>query len=62
MKTHKCDDCAENFTQKGNMMTHINSVHNDRKDHKCDTCGKLFSRAQTLIIHINAVRGQKGHK
>ena len=42
-KNHNCDLCGKAFSELGNLMKHINVVHNGQKDQKCDFCGKAFS-------------------
>ena len=45
------------------MKTHINLVHNGKKDHNCDSCGKSFSQAEDLKRHIYSVHnGKKDYK
>ena len=49
-KIHACQHCEETFTEKFNLKTHINDVHERTKRFKCD-CNKEFSRLHNLKRH-----------
>ena len=53
-KKYKCtyDRCNKEFTQKSNLTTHIQSVH-EKVKHKCDHCGAEFTQKGHLTTHIN---------
>ena len=55
LKEYKCDSCGREFSVVGDMMRHMNSVHNGQKDHKCESCGKSFSRSGNLKNHIRSM-------
>ncbi|KAL7298681.1 hypothetical protein TKK_0008443 [Trichogramma kaykai] len=52
--THSCDTCRKSFSQKGNLISHIKSVHN-RFGHECHICGKKFLTKRYIKTHINLV-------
>ena len=39
-------------SQKGDLDSHIASVHKEMKPFKCEFCRKSFSRKSTLNVHI----------
>ena len=45
-----CPCCQKEFTQKVNLRTHIESVH-EKKRHKCDQCEKDFAGESGLRYH-----------
>ena len=45
-----CPRCQQEFTQKGNLRAHIESVH-EKKRHKCNQCDKAFSSRSNLRNH-----------
>ncbi|CAB0029345.1 unnamed protein product [Trichogramma brassicae] len=54
-KTPTCDICGNTYSQKGNLRTHINLVHNSQKSYECDVCRKKFSQKGNLQSHIDSV-------
>ena len=53
--SHLCVLCGLKFTQRGNLVKHIKSVHDKSMVCSCDTCGSKFSTKYTLKAHIMAV-------
>ena len=44
-----------NFAQKGQMKTHISSVHDKKKPFKCEICDKEFTLKQSMAKHIVSI-------
>ena len=49
-----CPHCEYKVTQKGNLQTHIKSVHEGQK-FLCRQCGSKFTQKGHLQNHINSV-------
>ena len=49
---HSCDHCNMTFTAKGNLKTHVLSVHEKRLDFACEHCGKMWPTLNTLKNHV----------
>ena len=61
-RLYKCNICDSNFSQKGNLKQHIDSIHIGIKRHKCNSCKFAASGKGELNRHINAVHeGKKNH-
>ena len=49
----------QSLQQKGNLNTHISSVHEGKKSFKCVICGSCFTKKQGLIKHIASMHEGK---
>ena len=58
-KPFRCDICDYSCSQKGNMKTHVASVHVVKKPFKCDICDYSFSLKNIMKRHIITVHGGK---
>ena len=57
-RVHPCPHCLTKFQSpsKSYLKTHIEVVHEKRRDHVCGYCkGVAFGRAGTLKAHISAI-------
>ena len=54
----KCGTCGKRFTQRGNLRTHIVTIHQKRKDFQCKICGDKFGRIFVLQRHMKNVHHQ----
>jgi len=56
---HKCAQCSKQFSQRGNLTTHIRIVHEQRRDFNCSYCGKGFSVKTSMRNHVRSVHEQR---
>ena len=52
---HICPHCGKSYSAKGNMQTHISTVHEGSKSFECEECGKRFGQKGTLKLHKKTV-------
>jgi len=50
-----CEICSAQFTQKGNLTKHINTVHLNLKPFQCDECDYSCARGSDLKTHVDSV-------
>ena len=55
----KCNICDANFSQKGSLNKHIESVHEGKKPYKYTVCDSNFSTKQNLNRHNKSVHKGK---
>ena len=57
MRTTKSsnDICDYMFSQKGDMIRHVATVHEKKKPHKCPLCDDCFGVKSSLKVHIRIV-------
>lgn len=58
-KPFKCAVCDRLFSQQGNLLNHIKSVHSNPRSHTCEICGKSFNQKATLKDHSLLHTGEK---
>merc|ERR1712213_170804 len=46
----QCASCDKTFTKKGNLMLHLQTVH-EKLRHFCDKCDKSYSTERSLKEH-----------
>jgi NAD-dependent SIR2 family protein deacetylase len=46
------------FTAKGNLNTHVLSVHEKRLDFACEHCGKMWPTLNTLKNHVRKTHAE----
>ena len=46
-----CNICGKEFRSNVSLKSHVDIIHNGRRDYPCDRCGKLFTRYNTLKTH-----------
>lgn len=57
----KCQICNRDFTQKGNLKTHL-MTHSGERPYECPTCGKNFTQKGNLDTHVKIHTETKDHK
>ena len=58
VKPYSCDECGQQFSQKGNLRTHTRIAHaGNPKDFKCDLCDKTFNSKAYLKLHHKFHKG-----
>lgn len=60
-KSFKCQICNRDFTQKGNLKTHL-MTHSGERPYECQTCGKNFTQKGNLDTHVKIHTETKDHK
>ena len=57
IKKHKCPfpKCERAFHQNSDMVKHLKSVHERRKDYQCIECGKAFGTSRNIKRHRETV-------
>ena len=51
--------CSATFSQKGNVNTHVATVHEVNKPFKCNICECCFGNISDLNRHIASVHEEK---
>ena len=61
--SYQCEICQRCFKVKGNLKTHVASVHEGKKPFKCEICDKSFPLKGEMKKHITSVHeGMKAFK
>lgn len=47
-----CETCNSSYSQKGDMVRHMRSVHQGIRPYRCPHCGNAFGRRSILNKHI----------
>ena len=53
-KSHQCDQCPKNFTNKCYLDRHIRKFH-EKVKYSCELCDKKFTETWTLKSHVLGV-------
>ena len=69
-KIHTCEICGDAYSNSGNLLAHINSIHKGINEYQCEVCGKDFNNASRplsllkehmMYVH-EGVKKDKKHK
>ncbi|KAK2513559.1 hypothetical protein Q9233_015409 [Columba guinea] len=52
-----CEFCDQRFTEKGPLLRHIASRHQEGRPHFCQICGKTFKAVEQLRVHVRRHKG-----
>ncbi|XP_040389666.1 telomere zinc finger-associated protein isoform X1 [Cygnus olor] len=52
-----CEFCDQRFTEKGPLLRHIASRHQEGRPHFCQICGKTFKAIEQLRVHVRRHKG-----
>lgn len=58
----ECSQCEKEFSHRGSLKSHIDSIHAKKKPFECHLCGKSFARKLTLTRHLQVHTGEKPHE
>ena len=47
-KTFECEFCANNYSNKSNLKSHIASVHEEKKPNQCNICDYTLRRQKSV--------------
>lgn len=62
VKTHRCPQCPEKFSNVVQRLKHLTSVHGTKSEEfKCDFCTKVFVLKGRLRLHIRATHYKEKH-
>uniref|UniRef100_A0A3Q3F6W2 Zinc finger and BTB domain containing 48 n=1 Tax=Labrus bergylta TaxID=56723 RepID=A0A3Q3F6W2_9LABR len=54
-----CDVCEQRFTEKGALLRHKASKHEEGRPHCCQICGKTFKAKEQLRVHLRRHKGMR---
>ncbi|TNN23296.1 Zinc finger and BTB domain-containing protein 48 [Liparis tanakae] len=54
-----CDVCEQRFTEKGALVRHKASKHEEGRPHCCQICGKTFKAREQLRVHLRRHKGMR---
>ncbi|OWK08400.1 ZBTB48 [Cervus elaphus hippelaphus] len=52
-----CEFCEQRFTEKGPLLRHVASRHQEGRPHFCQICGKTFKAVEQLRVHVRRHKG-----
>uniref|UniRef100_A0A8C6NFT6 Uncharacterized protein n=1 Tax=Melopsittacus undulatus TaxID=13146 RepID=A0A8C6NFT6_MELUD len=54
-----CEFCEQRFTEKGPLLRHVASRHQEGRPHFCQICSKTFKAVEQLRVHVRRHRGMR---
>ena len=61
-RDHICESCPMRFFNRGGLLRHQRTVHEQRKDFSCRFCGKKFGEKRNMESHERIHTGEKKFK
>ncbi|KAL1020590.1 hypothetical protein UPYG_G00002130 [Umbra pygmaea] len=58
-RPYSCEFCQQRFTEKGPMLRHVASKHQDNRPHSCKICSKTFKAVEQLRVHVRRHQGMR---
>uniref|UniRef100_A0AAZ3P1K8 Zinc finger and BTB domain containing 48 n=1 Tax=Oncorhynchus tshawytscha TaxID=74940 RepID=A0AAZ3P1K8_ONCTS len=58
-RPYSCEFCNQRFTEKGPMLRHVASKHQEDRPHCCKICGKTFKAVEQLHVHVRRHQGMR---
>ena len=55
MTRHQCTICEKTYATKAILETHIETVHEKKKQYQCEKCENSFTTKYSLKYHTKAV-------
>ena len=60
-KSHKCEICSFGCSSNQQLETHVNNVHDKRRDFKCKHCDKAYLIRNHLNVHVRIEHEELPH-
>ncbi|XP_022532816.2 telomere zinc finger-associated protein [Astyanax mexicanus] len=58
-RPYSCEFCEQRFTEKGPLLRHIASKHQEGRPHVCQICNKSFKAVEQLRVHVRRHEGMR---
>ncbi|KAI4871768.1 hypothetical protein NFI96_010926 [Prochilodus magdalenae] len=58
-RPYSCEFCEQRFTEKGPLLRHIASKHQEGRPHFCQICNKSFKAIEQLRVHVRRHKGMR---
>ncbi|KAL2103897.1 hypothetical protein ACEWY4_000765 [Coilia grayii] len=58
-RPYACEFCQQRFTEKGPLLRHIASKHQEGRPHYCQICSKTFKAVEQLRVHVRRHKGMR---
>ncbi|XP_065141852.1 telomere zinc finger-associated protein isoform X2 [Paramisgurnus dabryanus] len=61
-RPYGCDFCEQRFTEKGPLLRHVASKHQEGRPHFCEICSKTFKAIEQLRVHVRRHKGMRKYE
>ncbi|XP_076132636.1 zinc finger and BTB domain-containing protein 48 [Alosa pseudoharengus] len=58
-RPYACEFCEQRFTEKGPLLRHVASKHQEGRPHYCQICSKTFKAVEQLRVHVRRHKGMR---